>query len=65
MIWNEQNTISATTTPVTVTFNSHAMTKVVEYNITSGTETPVQSLTSVSTMTVNLDTSLRVLQITY
>jgi len=65
IIWNEQNTISAVTTPVTVTFNSHPMTKVVEYNITSGGGTPVQSLTNVTSMTVNLDTSVRVLQVTY
>jgi hypothetical protein len=65
MLWNEQNTISATTTPVTVTFNSHNMRQVQEFNITSGSETPVQSPTNVHTMTVNLDTSLRLLRITY
>ena len=65
MIWNEQENISTTTTPVTVTFNSHQMTAVAEYNITSGSETAVQSLTNVGTVTVNLDTSLRLLRITY
>ena len=65
MIWNEQNDISATTAPVTVTFNSHNMTKVEEFNITNGSLTATQSPTNVHTMTVNLDTSVRLLRITY
>jgi hypothetical protein len=65
MIWNEQNDISATTAPITVTFNSHNMTTVKEFNITSGNLTAVQSLTNVHVMTVNLDTSVRLLRISY
>jgi hypothetical protein len=65
LIWNEQADISATTVPVTVTFNSHKMEKVEEFNITAGNQTALQSLTKVQTMTVNLDTSLRLLRITY
>lgn len=65
MIWNEQNNTNAATRPVTVMFNSHNMSKVEEFNITGGNEAPVQSLTNVHTMTVNLDTSLRLLRITY
>lgn len=65
LIWNEQNNISTATTPVAVTFNSHAMAKVEEFNVTSGSETAVQTLTNVHTMTVNLDTSVRLLRITY
>ncbi len=45
MIWNEQNDMSSTTTPVTVTFNSHNMTKVEDFNITSASETALQSPT--------------------
>jgi len=64
MIWNEQGTTNAATTPVTVTFNSNSVAKVEEFNITSGSETAVQSLTNLQTMTVNLDTSVRLLRIT-
>lgn len=65
LLWNEQNDLNAATTPVTVTFNAHDMAKVEEFNITSGSQTPVQTLTGVHTLTVNLDTSLRLLRITY
>ena len=65
MIWNEQDNISATTTPVTVTFHSHNMAKVEEFNITSGGMTAIQSPTNVHSMTVDLDTSVRLLRITY
>jgi len=64
-LWNEQNDLSATTAPVTVTFNAHAMTKVEEFNITSGSQTALQTLTNASSVTVNLDTSVRLLRITY
>jgi hypothetical protein len=65
MIWNEQNNTNAATVPVSVTFNSHNMAKVEEFNITSGSEIALQSLTNVHAMTVNLNTSLRLLRITY
>ncbi len=65
LIWNEQADINSATTPVTVTFNSHPMAKVEEFNITAGNQTALQSLTNVKKMTVDLDTSLRLLRITY
>ena len=65
MLWNEQNDISPTITPVTVTFNAHAMTKVEEFNITTVNQTPLQTQLKTRTVTVNLDTSLRLLRITY
>ena len=66
MIWDEEEDDANTaTTPVTVTLDSHTMSKVEEFNITSGSETAVQTLTNVQSMTVNLDTSLRLLRITY
>lgn len=65
LIWNEQNNISSATTPVTVTFNAKSMTQVEEFNITSGNQTALRSLTNVGSVTVNLDTSLRLLRITY
>ena len=64
-LWNDQNDLSTSTAPVTVTFNSHNMTKVEEFNITSGSTTALQTLTNVHTKTVNLNTSLRLLRITY
>ncbi len=65
MLWNEQNYISTATVPVTVTFNSHAMTKVEEFNITAANPKPLQTQINARTVTVNLDTSLRLLRITY
>ncbi|HEY8967414.1 MAG TPA: carbohydrate binding domain-containing protein [Candidatus Methylacidiphilales bacterium] len=65
LLWNEQGDLSTATTPVTVTFNSHTMAKVEEFNITSGSQTALQSPTNVNAVTVNLDTSLRLLRITY
>jgi hypothetical protein len=65
MLWNEQNDLNPTATPVTVTFNAHAMTKVEEFNITAANPTVLQTQVKARTVTVNLDTSLRLLRITY
>jgi hypothetical protein len=65
LLWNEQNDISAATVPVTVTFNAHTMAKVEEFNITSGSQAAMQTLTNTNTVTVALDTSMRLLRITY
>lgn len=64
-IWNEQNDLSSATVPVTVAFNSHAMAQVQHFNITSGSVTPLQTWTNASSVTLNLNTSLRLLRITY
>ena len=65
MLWNEQNDISTNTCPVTVTFNAHAMAKVEEFNITTANPTALQTRENVHNLTVNLDTSLRLLRIAY
>ena len=69
-VWNEQNALAlGTTATVTVTFNSEAMTKVVDYSLTNPAGTanpaPIQTLTGVSTVTMHLTTEVRVLVITY
>jgi hypothetical protein len=65
MLWNEQDDISPATVPVTVTFPAHAMAKVEEFNITAANPAALQTQRNTRKLTVNLDTSLRLLRITY
>lgn len=68
-VWNVQANPGGTAVPVTINFNSHAMTNVKDYNLTDSasmaTMTPVQNLNSVSSVTVQLDASVHLLVITY
>ncbi len=65
MLWNEQNDISTAAVPIIVKFNAHAMAKVEEFNITTANPKPLQTQLNVCSMKVNLDTSLRLLRISY
>jgi hypothetical protein len=68
-VWNEQNALAtATTTPVTVHFNSGPMTRVVDYSLTnpaSASPTAIQTLSQVSQVTMSLTTEVRLLQVTH
>lgn len=61
LLWNEQNDLSATTATVNVAFNARPMSRVREFNITAGGTTPLQTLFNAGLVTVNLDTSMRLL----
>ncbi len=65
LLWNEQNNLSSTSVPVTVSFPSHSMALVEEFNVTSGNLNAVQVLSNVNSFTVNLDTSVRLIRIAY
>jgi hypothetical protein len=68
-VWNEQNALAtATTTPVTVTFNAGSMTKVVDFSLTnpaSASPTAIQTLSQASQVKMNLTTEVRLLQVTH
>lgn len=68
-VWNEQDALAtATTTPVTVTFNEGPMTKVVDYSLTnpaSASPTPKQTLSHVTQVKLDLTTEVRLLQVTH
>lgn len=66
---NEQTTVNtSSTTPVTITFNSATMTSVVDYSLTNpitDTPTPIQTLSGVNSVVMQLTTEVRVLIITH
>jgi len=64
-LWNEQNNISTASVPVTVAFSGRPAALVEEFKITSGSQVAAQTLTNAASVTVNLDTSLRLLRIVY
>ncbi|HWE83589.1 MAG TPA: hypothetical protein VG267_01495 [Terracidiphilus sp.] len=65
-VWNGQDNPGGTATPVTIQFNSHAMTSVSEYNISSTSpQTVLQSWSSASSITIQLDASVRLFVIHY
>jgi hypothetical protein len=69
-IWNAQVTPEGAAVPVTIKFPSHAMASVKEYKISDAASstaptTMVQNLTNVSSMTIQLNASVRLLVITY
>ncbi|HEY3820538.1 MAG TPA: hypothetical protein VGL81_25405 [Polyangiaceae bacterium] len=68
-VWNEQTALAtATTSPVTVKFNSVPMTKVVDYSLTnpaSASPTAKQTLSNVTTVNVDLTTEVRLLVVTH
>jgi hypothetical protein len=68
-VWNEQNALATSTTaPVTVTFNSGPMTRVVDYSLTnpaSASPTAIQTLSQVSQVKMSLTTEVRLLQVTH
>ena len=68
-VWNEQDALdTSTTTPVTVTFHSGPMARVVDYALTdppSAAPTPKQTLTNVTSVHLDLTTEVRLLQITH
>lgn len=65
-VWNGQADPGGATTPVTINFNSHAMTSVSEYNISSTTpQTVLQSWSSTRSVTIPLDASVRLFVIQY
>lgn len=69
-VWNAQSTISTATVPVTVAFNAHAPQSVKVYKITdsssaSAPTTMIASATNASSINLELDTSVLLLQIVY
>ena len=66
-VWNAQVAPGGTAVPVTISFPSHAMTKIVEYNIThaGSNMTPVQTVTAASSITLQLAADVHLLVITY
>ncbi len=67
-VWNEQAALATgTSTPVTVTFEEGPMTRVVDYSLTtpSASPTPVQTLTHVTSVSLELTTEVRLLQVTH
>jgi hypothetical protein len=68
-VWNEQAALATgATSPVTVTFNAEPMKKVVDYSLTnpaSPTPAPIQTLTNVSTVHMDLTTEVRLLEVTH
>jgi hypothetical protein len=66
-VWNAQVAPGGTAVPVTISFPSHAMTKIVEYNITKAGSnmTPVQTVTTASSITLQLAADVHLLVITY
>lgn len=65
-VWNEQDNPGGSATGVTVNFNDHAMTSVTEYNITSTSpQTALQSWSGASSLTFQLDASVRLFVIQY
>lgn len=68
-VWNEQDALATgSTTPVTITFNEGPMAQVVDYSLTnpaSANPAPIQTLTSVSTVHLDLTTEVRLLQVTH
>jgi hypothetical protein len=68
-VWNEQDALAmGSTTPVTVTFNEGPMTKIIDYSLTSAPSAsppPKQTLTNASSVTLDLTTEVRLLQVTH
>ena len=68
-VWNEANALdTATKHKVTVKFNATPMTKVVDYSLTnppSDHPTPVQTLNNVTTVSMDLTTEVRLLQVSH
>jgi hypothetical protein len=66
-VWNAQVAPGGTAVPVMISFPSHAMTKVVEYNITNAGNnmTAVQTVTAASSITLRLAADVHLLVITY
>ena len=67
-VWNSQAAPGGTAVPVTLTFNSHAMSSVKEYNISNGEASnlrPIQSTTNVGSVTMMLDASVHLFVIHY
>jgi hypothetical protein len=68
-VWNEQDALATgSSTPVTVTFQAGPMARVVDYSLThpaSASPAPIQTLTNVTSVQLDLTTEVRLLQVTH